>query len=314
MLKKFIYLLSIALFAVAMESCSDDNELVINQDDVEDTVVDELAYLQKNLAIVSEDGSLKERIHGVVLDPGTPNTVYIGVENYDEAREIFSTLFSDTTRISDDGTRALFTTRQGSAELEAESGSEGLLACAIFNVDGLKYVDKINFIANSAWPENAQGKGFHKLGVQYMYKAWTGGRAMSGDDKFDADEMHTFVCVREYNNGVPALLVGISTQSLYIMWRGHNKYGGNMPGENRAQEIAKIISANWDFYESAFNANSKDLLAKDREYWIDSGHEKIFNQTRGTIKLNNGKIKQLGVHWHEPKCHALFFLLSTEKL
>lgn len=315
MFKKLIFPLCLITAAVAgVSSCSDNDEPMSDAKETVTEVINELDDLQKNLARIDEDGSLKERVYGVVLDAATPTTVSVGVDNYDEAREIFSMLFSDTTSISADGTKAQFATRQGSAELKTDSGADGLLAHAEFDVDGLRYVDRINFIANTAWPENAGGKGFHKLGVQYMYKAWTGGRGLSDDDKFDADEMHTFVCIREYCNGIPALLVGISSKSLFLNWRGHSKYSGNMPNEDRANEIAKILNGNWDFYQSAFNANNKDLLAKGRGYWINEGHDKLLNQDRATITLDTDKIKYHGVHFSKPRHQVLFFLLSSEKM
>lgn len=156
-------------------SCSNDDEPIQNTDD--EAVIhveDELAILQESLVKVDENGNLVERILGVPLDAADPDEVSVGVDSYDEALETFGNLFADTTAVSNNGTLAEFSLQQGKAELTKASGSKGMVACAVFDVPGLKHVSKVNFILNSAWPNNAGGKEYHKLGYQYQMKGFTG--------------------------------------------------------------------------------------------------------------------------------------------
>lgn len=315
--KFFFPAIAFMVAATSLASCSDNDEPEKPADpdkgDVYVMPVDELAELQDALVKTDKDGNLVSRITGVSLDAANPDEVSVGVESYEDAVSTFGSLFADTTVISDNGTYARFSVQKGSARLTKASGKDGLVAYADFDVEGLKYVSRINFILNSAWPDNAGAKGFHKLGVQYEYKAWTGAPTPAATDWFDQDELYTFVCVREYQNGKPALLVGISPRTYYLYWRYADQYAGNMPGKNKATEISNILRSNWEYYKSVFNANDKNLLNDGWEYWIHSGHEYVFEVTRDAIRLDNGKIDWYDVHWKEPKKSVLFFLEAGQK-
>lgn len=270
-MKKFIMLImSVALLSMTFTSCSNDDEPETKPGEKPTPViVDELAELQDNLTILNEDGSLNERLYGVVLDESKPNTVSVGVESFDEAREIFTVLFADTTSISADGTKAQFSTRQGSAELKQDNGKNGLIAHIDFNVEGLKYVDQVNFISQSAWPDNAQSNTLFKLGKTYTIPEKDG-------------DMYPFICIREYSKGSPALL-------LSIIWGNWSKsptsYFKYLPTESEAHETSKVLRGNWDYYKSLFGGR----LTDGERYWIKKGDGfydwAICLQTDKTYKL-----------------------------
>lgn len=280
LLQRIIKIGFIATFAVLITTaCSDSH-----QDEPEApggvAQVDELDYLQNNLVVLDDNGGIKERVYGRVLDESKPETVYVGVENFEDAQEIFASLFSDETTISEDGCNARFSTRQGQAALTAGSGEDGLVATADFNVEGLKHVNAIRFILNSAWPDNYDQTTYHVLGEQYQYCGWKfkrHGKHM-GDGK---DEIHTFVCLREIKNGVPALLVGISNQTYGI---GDKLAFGELDLQTTGKqfdEIHSILKNNWAFYKAAFNNNGKNLLNDDEYYWV---------KTKG-ITLKSGNLR-----------------------
>lgn len=314
-MKKIAFMLmALPLLSIGMASCSDDEEFTGDGSETGEgeLVVDELQALQSSLVKVDDNGAFVERIVGVPLDQADTTEVSVGVDNLEEAKSMFRGWLADTTLVSADGLEMHFTTREGSARLVEESDGEGQLAYVSFNVPGLRYVSRVNFIKNDAWPDNSSGKGFHKVGVQYEYKAWTGG-PNKGSDNFDPGAMETFVCVREYKNGTPALLVGISSKSYYLPWRGSDQYGGNMPNTGKANEICSILRADWNNWKRLFNANNKNLLNDDWEYWINSGHDYWVAQYRDAITLQTGRIRDFDVHWSEPKKAVLFYIESGQK-
>lgn len=241
-------------------ACSEDEPNFPLEDD--ETFFDEVAYLQNNLAVPDGEGNIKERVFGRPLDESNPQAVSVGVDNFDEAREIFAVLFSPATKISDDGLSAHFTTVKGNAELKRINADNGIIARADFNVGGLKFVSSMNFVLNSAWPENDNSKGFHTLGVQYQYCGWKDNHKWIAKD----DHMHTFVCIREYKNGIPALLVGISNQEYHKPSLLKEELYVTMKDVNT---VHQILISNWSYFKAIFNNNDKNLLDENSYYWIN---------------------------------------------
>lgn len=286
LLQRIIKIGFLATFAIlGTTACSDSNQ---DEPEVPEEIakVNELEYLQNNLVVLDDDGGIKERVYGRVLDESKPETVYVGVENFVEAKEIFVSLFHDETSISQDGSQAKFSTRQGYAELKADSGEDGLVATANFDIEGLKHVNTVRFILNSAWPDNYDQTIYHVLGEQYQYCGWKfkrHGKHIGGGK----DEIHTFVCIRESKNGVPALLVGMSNYQYGI---GDKLEFGELDlqtTEKQFNEICSILKSNWTFYKAAFNDNSKDLLKDNDYYWV-----KTKGYTLKSGNLHTGDLKR----------------------
>lgn len=304
----------IPLIGFSFSACSDDDDSSSEEDYVETYVPNELSTLQNNLVKIDEKGQFVERVFGVSLDAADSTEVSVGVASYEEAVNDFAQLFADTTIISNNGTLATFAVEKGKAELQKGSGENGTVATIVFDVPGLKYVSKVNFVLNSAWPENASGKSFHKLGAIYQYKGWTGGPGVQADDDFDANQMFNYVCIREYSNGKPALLVAITPQSYYIYCRNKDQYSGNIPGESKAKEISDIMKSNWDTYKTYFNAANSGVLSDDTKCWIDKTKDYGVAAYRWDINLKTGSIDQMDIHWKEPRRKVLFFIESALKL
>ncbi|MBR4845864.1 MAG: hypothetical protein IKU98_05540 [Bacteroidaceae bacterium] len=306
MKKLAFYLLMIPLFGIGMTSCSEEgNGTDTPETPQEDSVYveDELAILQNYLVKVDEEGNLVERLWGEVLDEAAPDEVTVGVDSLAQAVAIFKGLFADTTVISEDGMLATFSVQEGSAELKVANGENGLVAYATFDVPGLMYVSRINFILNSAWPENATAKGFHKLGVFYEYKGYT-----------DSDKLYKYLCIREYGNGKPALLFAIGTTPIYLNWLDEDEKMGNMPRENKAKEISTILRGDWDYYEKHMNTEyGCTALKKGWEYWYRDGIFAVFYNATYYINLSTGETDSEWVIGWEPRS-SLFYMESGQKM
>ena len=306
MKKLAFYLLMISLFGIGMTSCSEENNgpdtpEVPQEDSV--YVEDELAILQNHLVKVDEEGNLVERLWGEVLDEAAPDEVTVGVDSLAQAIAIFRGFFADTTVISEDGMLATFSVQEGSAELKVANGENGLVAYATFDVPGLMYVSRINFILNSAWPENAKSKGIHEFGFFYEYQGYT-----------DSDKLYKYLCIREYNNGIPALLFAIGTTPVYMNWLLDQECMGNMPSEEKAKEISKILRGKWDFYEKRMNTEyGCTALKKGWEYWYRDGIFAVFYNGNYYINLSTGETDiESSIGW-EPRS-TLFYMESGQKM
>ena len=306
MKKLAFYLLMIPLFGIGMASCSEDN----NGTDMPETpqedsvyVEDELAILQNYLVKVDEEGNLVERLWGEVLDEAAPDEVTVGVDSLAQAIAIFRGFFADTTVISEDGMLATFSVQEGSAELKVANGENGLVAYATFDVPGLMYVSRINFILNSAWPENAKSKGYHQFGWFYEHVGYTTG-----------SKLYKYLCIREYNNGTPALLFAIDTNPDTWSWSAQKEYMGNMPDEDKAKEISKILRGNWDYYEKHMNAEyGCTALKKGWEYWYRDGLYAVFYNGMCYINLSTGETDIDNIIGQDERS-TLFYMESGQKM
>lgn len=123
----------------------------------------------------------------------------------------------------------------------------------------------------------------------------------------------SFVCVREYSNGKPALLVSMTKDPLYLYWRYSDGYSGNIPDREKASEISEILRSNWDQYKAFFNEGGTNLLLDNTDYWINSGKDYVFAVYRDAINLQTGVISRFDVHFQEPEKRALFYIESGLK-
>lgn len=317
-IKKVSYLLLVISFlGFNCISCSDDDEIREEEYVGEVFVVDELEVLQNSLAKVDEKGNLVERVLGVSLDAADPDEVSVGVEGYDEAVEIFTNLFADTTVVSNNGTLATFAVKEGKAELVATSDADGQVAYATFDVPGLKHVSKVNFILNSAWPDNAGGKGYHKFGVIYEAKGWTGKGYLAQNDYIKPNTMFKYLCIREYSNGKPALLFAICTDKFALHPRSLSSAGGNIPNEQKAKEIASILQKDWNTYKKRMkDAYGIDVLGEGDNftYWINRARDHGFWVNQYYIRLKDSKVDWNDTHNKDTNRFTLFYMESGQKM
>lgn len=302
-------LLSGLLLLGGFTSCSDDddNSSTTGTGERLDRP-DEIAELQQALVVTDAQGNFQRRILGVHLaaDGADTTLVSVGVSDLDEAKEIFSNLFADTTAISADGLHATFTlaTDKGGVDLVTANGSTtaGLVASVRFDQKlGLKHISGINFIKNEAWPENASSKSMYKIGQTVRMHGWakdSEAYLFNWDKKewetidLNASDYFTYYCIREYENGKSGLLVAVSDQYVLLNYADHDEWGGNMPGKKKAQEIAAITSSNWNYYKQLLQLPSRS--EEEGFFWIDSGANYVIVKYTDQIRLSTGNIYRYG--------------------
>lgn len=304
----------LAVSALSLSACSDDDDIKDPDMEVMESDVDQLAILRSSLLTEDENGSVSI-LRGVSLDPGNPTVLSISVENYNDAFSRFSDLFGSETEKSEDGTIYTLPDNGGSTRFAKGNNEDGLVAYAEFSVPSIPQITRINYILHSAWPDNAGGKGFHKFGVVYQYHGWSGSCSgiYSPTPNVDSGEWFDYVCVREYNNGEPALLIAITSTKYHFRWRKHSEYSANIPGESRAKTISGILQKNWDSLARIFNRNG-DVLNKGEYYWIDKGKDWGVAEYRDAVRLSDGDVDDWDVKYKKPKKRTLFFLESKERL
>lgn len=306
-------LLSGLLLLGGFTSCSDDddNSSTTGTGERLDRP-DEIAELQQALVVTDAQGNFQRRILGVHLaaDGADTTLVSVGVSDLNEAKEIFSNLFADTTAISADGLHATFTlaTDKGGVDLVAANGSSttaGLVASVRFDQKlGLKHISGINFIKNEAWPENASTKSMYKIGQTVRMHGWAKNSEAYVCDyssnkvntiKLDASDYFTYYCIREYANGKNGILVGFSDKDVILNYADHDTWGGNMPSKKKAKEIGAITSSNWNYFSSLFGiaANTSS------RFWIDSGSDYVFVKYTDQVFLIDGDVQsyKTGAKW-----------------
>ena len=167
--KIFSRLLSLLLMAAAattFTACSsddDDNDSTAKQ-------YDDLEYFQKALCDLDANGNLVGYNVGNVLYENEPQHLYIGVDNIEEAARKFAAWMSPEVKLGD----ITPTVRELTAQLADKQGkSQGTIyfragtdpvVAEVTASSGtqLKFVSRITFLLNSAWPHNS---GDEDLGI-----------------------------------------------------------------------------------------------------------------------------------------------------
>lgn len=321
----FLPALFVSGLLLGFASCSDDDDNGGNKGN-ETIQVDttytygELAELQNALVKVDSAGNFLQRVRGVHLatDGADTTVVSIGVDNLAEAKEVFASLFADTTTINADTTLATLVTRPGSARLSTAGTGNGVVATATFDVPQLKYTSRINFMRHEAWPENARSTSRYKQYVKYKFKAWSttdgtiGGWLDYAEPTVpwvDPNEELPFVCIRECQDGQPALLVAITPTKYELAVRSMrlHELSVNIATKSQAKEISEILRGpNWNNFYECFHIDGQYLLSNNdkTEYWYRGSGRK-----NHTIALKTGKFDTYW--WTSPK---LQFVLCIESL
>lgn len=310
---KYLFYAIMAIAATSIAACSDDDEPVIENEEFELEAEDQVAVLKQSL--ITEENGKEVLLRGVALDAADPTVVSISVDDSDDAYQRFTALFSDETETSADGMTYTLTDtlsqNAGTAKFVKSSDGNGLVAYAEFAVPSIPQLSRINYILHSAWPDNAEVKGFHKFGERYLEGGWTSGPPLHCS--FNPGELFRYVCVREYEGGEPALLIAISPTTHFINWRFSGKYSKRIPGLNRARGISELLRSDWDTFAGFFNKEG-NILNKGEFYWIDAGYDYLLKQKRTAIRLNDGYIDVWDVQYRRPHKRVIFFLESKRKM
>jgi len=158
---KIFNLLVMMLMATAVTTftaCSDKG-------DDDQKQYDDLDYFQKAICNIDDAGRLVSYKVGTVLYENEPQHLYVGVENIEEAAKIFATWMSPEVKLADINANVReasvqFSDKQGQSQgtIYFRAGTDPIVAEVTPGTGmQLKYIDRITFLLNSAWPHNSGG-------------------------------------------------------------------------------------------------------------------------------------------------------------
>lgn len=157
-MRKALYLLFVGL-VLMLASCRDDTSSEMPPVQVE--LVDGKSYLQQSLVALDEAGNFKNRVLGEPLNSADTTLLYVGVEDFEEAKSIYCRLFPQNTPVTEEVGKciATLTGKNGDVQgtvtlLSVDDEGEGEVAVVSFEGFSLKGVSSLCFILNSAWPQN----------------------------------------------------------------------------------------------------------------------------------------------------------------
>lgn len=251
-------------------------------------ISDDLAVFQKAICAIDEDGQLIHYNVGEALYESEPEHLFIGVDDIQEAADMFRNWIAPDVNLGDDVKQltANLTDADGKPQgtLYFKAGSGTTVAEITCSSDTkLLYVDKITFLQNSAWPYNSGENKWH-VGDFLDYSP-TG---KCGENLQDSDKNLSFVLLREAGNGKKPLWVAITRNKYRTMVIDDLLATDYSPGMNLTKEISKIVREDWDFFVERFNTAGCGKLYPDDSYIFDSYHTAYGILYQDLIILKNG--------------------------
>ena len=166
----FPWLLGLVLLATTspiLTACSSDDDDNNNsggngkeQTDSLTAMYDDLEFLQRSLCLIDSAGKLVRYEIGEAIQENDPQHRYIGVDNIEEAAKIFARWIAPDVKLAEitptvsDLTAELTDTQghaQGTIYFRAGNGTTVAEVTASAETK-LKYVSRVTFLLNSAWP------------------------------------------------------------------------------------------------------------------------------------------------------------------
>lgn len=135
----------------------------------------------------------------------------------------------------------------------------------------LKYIERITFLQNSAWPFNSSGNQWHRGDIKTFYVTGKAGEGLE-----DNDNPLNFVLIREGGNGVKPMWCAITNNSYKhgreTFWQTDwEKIVGSSycPALSTANTISDILCSDWSYFMSKFNEAGDGKLEWGSSYYID---------------------------------------------
>ncbi len=269
-MKFYIAMIAVVLFAASVTSCSPNEDFAEEQEQGEEVVFDQVKYFQDYFVNLDSLGNFILRVNGAKLNPADSTELYIGVADLNAAAEMFKEMQSPDTevRLSAPSTidmEADLRDRTGQCQetvyfkVVDESPTLAEITFAKGNV--IKYVSKVIFIKESAWPDNDESP--------YLI----------GDRVYS----HIYgMCIREKKNGVAGLLLYVGDK----VKAGNDKVDLAANATN-AKEASKVLRQDWDTLADMWGY---DELKRGEFYWI-SDFSAWPPLSRCAIRLSDGKIE-----------------------
>ena len=304
----FPWLLGLMLLATtspiltACSSSDDDNDGGTEKPGDEAIKYDDLAVFQKAICTIDSAGKLVRYDIGEAINKSEPEHRYIGVEDIEEAAKMFATWIAPDVKLAEitptvsDLTAELTDTLgrpQGTIYFRAGSGTTVAEVTASEGTN-LKYVSRITFLLNSAWPYNSEAVVWH---IGDIRKFLIGGNARKYLN--DKDKELPFVLVREGKNGQTPMWVAL-TNDTYGFWTetGRDEFlkivqSDYCPTLDKAKIISNIMAGQWNFFQERFDEARKlggGELRSSGSYMVDSYHWAYLTKYHDMIMLSNGWI------------------------
>lgn len=302
----FTWLLGLMLIVTVspiFTACSSDDDDNNNsggngkeQTDSLTAMYDDLEFLQRSLCLIDSAGKLVRYEIGEAIQENDPQHRYIGVDNIEEAAKIFArwiapdvkldSITSNVTNLTAQLTDTLGHA-QGTIYFRAGNGTTVAEVTASAETK-LKYVSRVTFLLNSAWPYNSETVVWHKGDIRKF--RITGNAAWY---LWEIDKELDFVLIREGRNGEKPMWVTV-TKEKYPRSDGWGDYGKVInsdycPGSPKAHTISDIMKAEWDFFKGRFSEADAGELRDDGSYLIDASHyTMLIFENLHLIMLSNG--------------------------
>ena len=276
--KSILWLLGLMLCATPMfTACSDDDDdnKKENPSQKESAKYDDLSVFQNAICRIDSLGHLERYNVGEALYEAEPQHLYIGVDDIEEAANWFrnwiapdETLGNSTTNLTAQLTDTLGRA-QGTIYFKAGTGQT--VAEVTYSPETqLKYIDRITFLLNSAWPFNSSGNQWHKGDIKKFHITGKAGNSLDDDD-----QTLNFVLIREGRNGVKPMWCAITNNTYrnvnFNGWTDFERIQSSSycPSYATACTISDILCSDWSFFMSKFKEAGEGELNWGSSYWID---------------------------------------------
>ena len=316
----FPWLLGLMLLATTSPiltacSSSDDNNSGGNGKEQTDSLTamyDDLEFLQRSLCLIDSAGKLVRYEIGEAIQENDPQHRYIGVDNIEEAAKIFRCWIAPDVELgtitpSVSNLTAQLTDTQGHAQgtIYFRAGSGQTVAEVTYSPETkLKYIDKITFLLNSAWPYNSGELKWH-LGDIHPFTP----SGKCGEGLADNDKTLNFVLTQEGGHGLNTVWCAI-TNNKYTNWTGGDfpkiYYSDYCPTRSSADYITIMLRENWNYFVEKFKQAGCGPLEASTSYWISHFHDGTFHDC---MMYSAGYIT--GIWWKQGE---EYFLLKIDWL
>ncbi len=258
---------------------------------------DDLSILLNTLAETNAAGRVTNRYYGEPLDEADPTHLFIGVEELQEAKDMFKLWLAPdvvTTEHADGSLSAVLTDvkgiKQGTLRF-TPSTTVDKIAEATIDIEHLHF-SRITFIENTAWPTNQQSTNTRYCKFDIVRHVNLRDIAKWLKDE-DCDL--NFVCIQGSSNGVKPIFCAVA-KSRYItpMLKAYSnqiRISRYTPGCNAyptADNIQKLLLKDWSIFQEAFNEAGCGPLVDGAEYWYDESHMLFIWTYYGVMDYHSG--------------------------
>ncbi len=261
------------------------------------TIWDDLAYFQTIITDLDSLDNLRGYHFGKELyKDNDPGHLYIGVDTWNEAEEIFREWFpKDVTvsKISSDSNdlQAKLTDESGIAQLivylKSATSSTNVAEVTVSDELKLKYFYQITFMLNSAWPQNAKSGSHWKKG-DILYR----GYAVGIEEKLDeVDFPINWVCIRSSGNGTRPYFVALTKNEYKEYNKNKILKSRYSPDKDTSDWIYGIFEDDKEIFVATFQEAGHGPLEDDVLYLINDYYSKDYH----TYDFYNGTQTGLGV-------------------